>query len=49
MNLGMIIVNACSLGLCTEILSGSGAEGLQNGHGYIVVAAIYGIIAIPLF
>ena len=47
MNLGMIIVNACSAGLALKF-SGSGAE-VANGHGYMMVAAIYGIVAIPLF
>ena len=47
MNLGMIIVNACSAGLALKF-SGSGAE-VANGHGYMMVAVIYGIVAIPLF
>lgn len=47
MNVGMIIVNSCSAGLALYF-SGVGAE-VANGRGYIAVAIIYGIIAIPLF
>ena len=47
MNLGMIIVNACSVGLALKF-SGTGAE-VANGRGYMMTAVIYGIISIPLF
>jgi GPH family glycoside/pentoside/hexuronide:cation symporter/probable glucitol transport protein GutA len=47
MNVGMIIVNACSAGLAL-MFSGKGAE-VANGHGYMMTAVIYGIISIPLF
>lgn len=47
MNVGMIIVNSCSAGLALHF-SGSGAE-VANGHGYMMTAIIYSIIAIPLF
>lgn len=47
MNLGMVIVNACSAGLALKF-SGAGAE-VATGHGYMMTAVIYGIIAIPLF
>lgn len=47
MNVGMIIVNSCSAGLALHF-SGEGAE-VANGHGYMMTAVIYSIIAIPLF
>ncbi len=47
MNLGMVIVNACSAGLALKF-SGAGAE-VATGHGYMMTAVVYGIIAIPLF
>lgn len=47
MNVGMIIVNSCSAGLAL-FFSGTGAE-VATGHGYMMVAVIYGIISIPLF
>lgn len=47
MNLGMVIVNACSATLLLKF-SGAGAE-VANGNGYMMTAVIYGIISIPLF
>ena len=47
MNLGMVIVNGVSAGLALKF-SGAGAE-VANGHGYMMVALVYGIISIPLF
>ena len=47
MNVGMIIVNSCSAGLALHF-SGTGAE-VATGHGYMMTAIIYSIIAIPLF
>lgn len=47
MNLGMVIVNACSATLLLKF-SGAGAE-VANGKGYMMTAVIYGIISIPLF
>lgn len=47
MNVGMIIVNSCSAGLALHF-SGSGAE-VATGHGYMMTAVVYAIIAIPLF
>ncbi len=47
MNVGMIIVNACSAGLALRF-SGSGAE-VATGHGYMMTAVVYSIIALPLF
>lgn len=47
MNIGMIIVNSCSAGMALYF-SGSGAE-VANGHGYMMVAVVYGVISIPLF
>ncbi len=47
MNLGMIIVNSCSAGLAL-FFSGEGAL-VANSRGYMMVAAIYGLISIPLF
>lgn len=47
MNVGMIIVNSCSAGLALYF-SGSGAE-VATGHGYMMTAIVYSIIAIPLF
>lgn len=47
MNLGMVIVNSVSAGLALKF-SGSGAE-VANGHGYMMVALVYAIIAIPMF
>lgn len=47
MNVGMIIVNSCSAGLALYF-SGSGAE-VGTGHGYMMTAIVYSIIAIPLF
>ena len=47
MNLGMVIVNALSVGLALRF-SGEGAE-VANGHGYMMTALIYAIISIPLF
>lgn len=47
MNIGMIIVNSCSAGLALYF-SGPGAQ-VANGHGYMMVAVVYGIISVPLF
>ena len=47
MNLGMIVVNSCSAGIALHF-SGSGAE-VSTGHGYMMTAIVYSIIAIPLF
>ena len=47
MNLGMIIVNSCSAGMALHF-SGSNAE-VATGHGYMMTAIVYSIIAIPLF
>lgn len=47
MNVGMLIVNACSAPLMLA-LSGKGAT-VANSRGYTMVAVIYGIISIPLF
>lgn len=47
MNLGMVIVNGASAGLALKF-SGAGAE-VANGHGYMMVALIYAIIAVPMF
>lgn len=47
MNLGMVIVNAVSATLALKF-SGTGAK-VANGHGYMMTAVVYGIIAIPLF
>lgn len=47
MNLGMIIVNSCSAGMALYF-SGNGAE-VATGHGYMMTAIVYAIIAIPLF
>ena len=47
MNIGMIIVNSCSAGLALYF-SGNGAE-VATGHGYMMTAVVYSIIAIPLF
>ncbi len=47
MNLGMVIVNGLSAGLALKF-SASGAQ-VADGHGYMMVAIIYGIIAIPMF
>ncbi len=47
MNIGMIIVNACSAGMALHF-SGDGAE-VATGHGYMMTAIVYSIIAIPLF
>ena len=47
MNLGMVIVNGVSAGLALKF-SGAGAE-VANGHGYMMVAVVYAIIAVPMF
>lgn len=47
MNLGMVIVNGVSAGLALKF-SGAGAE-VANGHGYVMVALVYAIIAVPMF
>lgn len=47
MNLGMIIVNSCSAGMAL-FFSGQDAE-VATGHGYMMTAIVYGIIALPLF
>lgn len=47
MNIGMIIVNSCSAGLAL-FFSGTGSE-VATGHGYMMTALIYSVIAIPLF
>lgn len=47
MNLGMVIVNGVSAGLALKF-SGAGAE-VANGHGYMMVALVYAIIAVPMF
>ena len=47
MNLGMVIVNACSATLALKF-SGAGAQ-VANGHGYTMTAIIYAVISIPLF
>jgi GPH family glycoside/pentoside/hexuronide:cation symporter/probable glucitol transport protein GutA len=47
MNIGMIIVNSCSAGLALHF-SGSGAE-VATGHGYMMTAVVYSLVAVPLF
>ncbi len=47
MNVGMLIVNACSAGLMLHF-SGAGAE-VATKAGYTKTALIYSIISIPLF
>lgn len=47
MNLGMIIVNSCSAGLALHF-SGDGAE-TATGHGYMMTAIVYSVVAIILF
>nr|MCR5008843.1 MFS transporter [Oribacterium sp.] len=47
MNLGMVIVNGFSAGLALKF-SAEGAQ-VADGHGYMMVAIIYGIIAVPMF
>ena len=47
MNIGMIIVNSCSAGLALHF-SGDGAE-VATGHGYMMTAIIYSLIAVPMF
>ena len=47
MNIGMIIVNACSAGLALYF-SENGVE-VATGHGYMMTALIFSIISIPLF
>ena len=47
MNVGMIIVNACSANLALYF-SGPGAE-VATGHGYMMVAIVYSVLAVPLF
>lgn len=47
MNLGMIIVNSCSAGLALYF-SGDGAE-VATGHGYMMTAIVYSVIAVILF
>ena len=47
MNIGMIIVNSCSAGLALHF-SGNGAE-VATGHGYMMTAIVYSLIAVPLF
>ncbi len=47
MNVGMIIVNSCSAGLALHF-SGKGSE-VATGHGYMMTAIVYSLIAIPLF
>ena len=47
MNVGMIIVNSCSAGLALYF-SGNGAE-TATGHGYMMTAIVYSIIAVILF
>lgn len=47
MNIGMLIVNACSAPLMLA-LSGKGAT-VASSRGYTMTAVIYGIISIPLF
>ena len=47
MNVGMIIVNACSAGLALHF-SAEGAQ-VADGHGYMMTALIFSIISIPLF
>lgn len=47
MNLGMVIVNGVSAGLALKF-SHAGAQ-VADGHGYMMVAVVYGIIAVPLF
>lgn len=47
MNLGMVIVNAVSATMALKF-SGEGAK-VASGHGYMMTAVVYGIIAVPLF
>lgn len=47
MNIGMLIVNACSAPLMLA-LSGKGAT-VASSRGYTMTAVIYGVISIPLF
>ena len=47
MNLGMVIVNGVSASLALKF-SAAGAQ-VADGHGYMMVAVIYGIIAVPMF
>lgn len=47
MNIGMIIVNACSAGLAL-FFSAPGAE-MADGSGYFMTMLIYAAISIPLF
>ena len=47
MNAGMVIVNAVSAGLALHF-SGEGAT-VANGHGYMMTAIVYCLIAVPLF
>lgn len=47
MNAGMLVVNAVSPILMLKF-SGAGAE-VANGHGYMMTAVVYGIIAVPMF
>lgn len=47
MNLGMVIVNGLSAGLALKFSAAGGQ--VADGHGYMMVAIIYGIIAVPMF
>lgn len=47
MNVGMLIVNACSAPLML-LLSGKGAL-VASSKGYALTAAVYGVLSIPLF
>ena len=47
MNAGMVIVNAFSAGLALHF-SAQGAT-VADGHGYLMTAIIYSVIAVPLF
>ena len=47
MNIGMLIVNACSAPLMLA-LSGKGAT-VASSRGYTLTAVIYGVVSIPLF
>lgn len=50
MNVGMIIVNACSAGLALKFSSASArTAGVADGSGYMKTAIVYSVIAIPLF
>lgn len=45
--LGMLVVNGATAALALKF-SGEGA-GVASGHGYMMTAVVYGVVAIPLF